>query len=72
MCVIVNVHKPKEPYFMIEYDLQSFRIVQCRGYKNRTTEESDPAAKEFCGKWLSFIQEKGIKREAKKMAGRAA
>lgn len=72
MCVIVNVHKPKAPYFMLEYDLQRRAIVECRGYDNRKTEKDDPAAEEFCGKWLKFIEQRGATRAGKKKAGLAA
>ena len=72
MCVIVNVHKPKAPYFMLEYDLQGRTIVECRGYDNRKTEKDDPAAEEFCGKWLKFIEQRGATRAGKKKVGLAA
>lgn len=72
MCVIVNVHKPKAPYFMLEYDLQGRTIVECRGYENRKTEKDDPAAEEFCGKWLNFIEQRGATLAGKKKAGLAA
>lgn len=72
MCVIVNVHKRKAPYFMLEYDLQRRAIVECRGYNNRKTEKDDPAAEEFCGKWLKFIEQRVKDRAGKKKAGLAA
>ena len=56
--VIVDRTKYKQPYFMLEYNPKTRKIVQCRSYQNLKDENSDPKVKEFCDKWMEFIRDK--------------
>lgn len=62
--VIVDRAKPKDAYFMLEYQPMKNSIVQCRGYNNNTDMDDDPAVIDFCGKWLAFINNKKLQSTA--------
>ena len=67
LCVIVDVRKPKDAYFMLDYNVKTHSIAQCRGYHNYTSMEDDPRVERFCGQWLDYIGRK----EAPKQRGAA-
>ena len=48
----------KKPFYMLEYNPHTERIVQCRGYGNNGGRDSDPQIARFCEQWLSFIKER--------------
>lgn len=56
--VIVDRFKPKQAYFMLEYNPKTGRIVQCRGYNNDTDMDDEPIVSNFCSKWLEYIKVK--------------
>lgn len=67
LCVIVDVRKPKDAYFMLDYNVKTHSIAQCRGYHNYTSMADDPRVERFCGKWLDYIG----KKESPKQRGAA-
>ena len=56
--VAVDRRQPKKPFYMLEYNPHTERIVQCRGYDNKGGRDSDPQIASFCEQWLSFIKER--------------
>lgn len=56
--VAVDRRQPKKPFYMLEYNPHTERIVQCRGYDNNGGHDSDPQIARFCEQWLSFIKER--------------
>lgn len=56
--VAVDRRQPKKPFYMLEYNPHTERIVQCRGYDNKGGRDSDPQIARFCEQWLSFIKER--------------
>ena len=58
LCVIVDVRHPKKAYFMLDYNVKTRTICQCRGYHNYTSLEDDPQAEEFCRGWLEYLGKK--------------
>ena len=67
LCVIVDVRHPKQAYFMLDYNVLTHTISQCRGYHNYMSMKDDPQAEEFCRKWLEYVG----KKEALRMRGAA-
>lgn len=65
LCVIVDVRKPKAAYFMLDYDVRTHSINQCRGFHNYTSMADDPQVETFCGQWLDYIG----KKEAPQLRG---
>lgn len=67
LCVIVDVRHPKQAYFMLDYNVLTHTISQCRGYHNYTSLKDDPQVAEFCHKWLEYVD----KKEPLRMRGAA-
>lgn len=61
--IIVNRFERKSPYYMLEYDPKTKKIVQCRGKNNTGTIKSDEKIKQFVDQWLKFIKSKEFKRK---------
>ena len=62
-----TVRELKDAYFMLDYNVKTHSIAQCRGYHNYTSMEDDPRVERFCGQWLDYIGRK----EAPKQRGAA-
>ena len=48
---------PDTPYFTLEIDVETGKIRQCYGYKNRESYTTTPTVARICGKLAKKIQE---------------